>query len=773
MARLLDWKLAACLVLASVAASAIHAQSPVAQSPVVQSPVAEDPRRTSLAPRLERSQLQSLLNFEMPQDGGAPAGWTASPSSTVFTDRSVVHGGQWSARISRSADSPAAFSNFRVHIPIDFLGTTMELRGFLRTVDVKGFAGLWMREDGAVVKNLALDNMQSQRLDGTRDWTEYTIRLPLHPEARELAIGALLSGTGTVWVDDLQLLIDGKPIWDVPHVDIPLSSFELDHEFDNGSGISLGALSKVQIDNLATLGKVWGFLKYHHPDITSGRRNWDYDLFRLLPKVLAAADRTAGNSALAQWIADLGPVAPCSPCATLDTADLHLRPDLKWIADERHLGRNLSRALQSIYVNRPVRDKQFYVSRAPNGQPSFDHELTYDALNAPDAGIQLLALFRFWNIVEYWSPYRDLIGDWNQVLHDFILRVVLAKDSDDFQRQLMLVIAAIQDGHAGLWSSLRVRPPMGDCQLPVNLRFVENRPVVTGYSSDDLGKTSGLQIGDVVTKINGQPVAKLVSEIAPYYAASNEAGRLRDIGRSLTRGKCGAIPLAVLRGRGTLEFKAERVPLAKLDLTRDRRHDLPGDTFQVLAGNVAYLKLSSIKADQVSGYIEAAADTKGLIIDIRNYPSEVVSYVLGSHLVSKPTVFASSTFTDIVNPGAFHWRIGWTIAPDLPHYTGKIVILVDENSQSQSETTAMAFRAAPGAIVIGSTTAGADGNVSAIPLPGRLQSMISGIGVFHPDHKPTQRIGIVPDIVVRPTIAGIRAGRDEVLEAAIRRMVSP
>ena len=101
------------------------------------------------------------------------------------------------------------------------------------------------------------------------------------------------------------------------------------------------------------------------------------------------------------------------------------------------------------------------------------------------------------------------------------------------------------------------------------------------------------------------------------------------------------------------------------------------------------------------------------------------------------------------------------------------MILVDEISQSQSETAAMAFRAATGATVIGSTTAGADGNVSGIPLPRRLQSMISGIGVFHPDHKPKQQIGIVPDIVVRPTIAGIRADRDEVLEAAIRQIVGP
>ena len=47
----------------------------------------------------------------------------------------------------------------------------------------------------------------------------------------------------------------------------------------------------------------------------------------------------------------------------------------------------------------------------------FDHEPAYAALELPDAGYQLLALYRFWNIIEYWFPYRDLIDeDWDGVL---------------------------------------------------------------------------------------------------------------------------------------------------------------------------------------------------------------------------------------------------------------------------------------------------------------------------------------------------------------------
>ena len=60
----------------------------------------------------------------------------------------------------------------------------------------------------------------------------------------------------------------------------------------------------------------------------------------------------------------------------------------------------------------------------------------------------------------------------------------------------------------------------------------------------------------------------------------------------------------------------------------------------------------------------------------------------------------------------------------------------------------MAFRIAPKAKVIGSTTAGADGNVSRIVLPRGISTMISGIGVYYPDGSETKRIRIVPDIVV-------------------------
>ena len=197
-------------------------------------------------------------------------------------------------------------------------------------------------------------------------------------------------------------------------------------------------------------------------------------------------------------------------------------------------------------------------------------------------------------------------------------------------------------------------------------------------------------------------------------------------------------------------------------------HDQPGDTFRLLSADVAYIKLSSIKAADLPAYFEKAKSTKGLIVDIRNYPSEFVPFAMGAYLATKPTPFVTFTFADLANPGAFHFGDGPLVQPGPVHYGGRVVILVDETTQSSAEYTAMALRAMPMSVVVGSTTAGADGNTSPIPLPGKLRTMISGLGVFYPDRRPTQRIGIVPDVVATPTIQGIAAGRDEVLETAVR-----
>ena len=610
--------------------------------------------------------------------------------------------------------------------------------------------------------------MQSRQIRGTTDWTQYAIDLPLDPNAELIAFGALLAGAGTLWVDDLELLVDGVPYDRAPPRQRELTVLDTDHEFDAGSGIADTTLTRAQIADLAVLGKVWGFLKYHHPAVMDGQRHWDYDLFRILPRVLAAAGREPVGDLLDAWIETLGPVPPCTECAA-EPVDAHLLPDLAWTRDQARLGAALCARLQAIHARRGERSKQFYVDFTRGaGNPLFINEPAYAHLAMPDPGYRLLALYRFWNVVQWWFPYRDLVdGDWNATLAEFIPRVMAATDRDTYQLELMALIARVHDTHANLWSSLQVRAPRGDGQLPVITRFLDGDAVVTGYNHGSLGRAGGLAIGDVIERINHRPLTELVRRWSPWYAASNEPTRLRDIGRMLTRGPCGPVSVRVRRGGETLDLNVDRLSLDDLDLQAGRFHDRPGPTCVRLSDDLAYLKLSSVSSDSISGYLEIMDGTRGLVVDIRNYPTAFMVFDFTGHLITEPTPFVCFTVGDAANPGAFTFTPPLSIPPLAPHYAGRVVVLVDEVTQSSAEYTAMSLRAA-GATVIGSTTAGADGNVSRITLPGGLQTMISGLGVFYPDRTPTQRVGIVPDVVVRPTREGIMAGRDEVLETAAR-----
>ncbi len=710
----------------------------------------------------------SHLDFEECGTTEGISPWRGKPPGTFGIDDQVVHSGEFSGHIVRDANSPRQFSVFTTSLPTNAEGNVLELVGWLRTDNVDGWAGLWVREDGDS-GSVQFDNMQQRALSGTNDWTECRIVLPLDEQARSISFGALIAGTGEVWVDDLQLLVDGKPFVEAPQIAPVLTVLDHDTEFDDGSGVTTTSVEPWRAESLATLGMVWGFLKYHHPAVTGGERHWDYDLLRGLAQVLESPDAAAARAATRDWALALGEPVASDPAGGLPESGVHLAPDRAWLYDSERLGADLAAYLRRVREARAA-GPQFYVGSHPGvGNPKFLHEPAYDQFDVPDPGFRLLALFRFWNIIDLWFPYRDLIGeDWDAVLVEFVPHLLAAEDAESYDLALLALIARVHDTHANLWSHVQSRPPRGDAKLPVAVRFVGDQAVVWHYMDVVAGPMTGLEIGDVIIAVDGVTVDELRAQWSPYYAASNEPTRLRDIGRHLTSGAVGPCTITVERGGETHELLTRRDGAATL---KRRLHDRPGDTFQILDGDVAYLKLSSVVAADCRSYIEKAAATRGLIVDIRNYPSEFVPFALGGHLVRERTPFVRFTSADLGNPGAFLWTDPLSIEPLTPFFAGPVVVLVDETSQSQAEYTAMALRAGHDTIVMGSITAGADGNVSKIPLPGGRRSMISGIGVFYPDKSPTQRVGIVPDVVVTPTVAGLAAGRDEVLEAAVAKIL--
>lgn len=549
-------------------------------------------------------------------------------------------------------------------------------------------------------------------------------------------------------------------------ITLTMGCYSNEVDYTNGANIEFQDLDSETISKLELIGKVWGFMKYHHPKIAEGNYNWDHELFKILPKYLKTTNTKERDSVLIDWIESFGKLEECKDCKPTSKKSF-LKPDHKWIENQKD---ELKNSLREIYQNRHQGD-QYYVKQLGVGNPSFTNESTMFNMPFPDKGYRLLALFRYWNIINFYFPYKHLIEkEWSNILKEYIPIFLNTNNELEYEKAFLLIINDIHDTHANLWVGAdKVAKWKGEKYAAVHVRFIENKLVVDDYYNHELKDEVGLKIGDVITHINGKTIESIISDKINYYPASNYPTKLRNISRKILCSSSSELKIKYNSGNSKkiLSKILKMYPKDSLDFYYSYP-DIKGKSFKFLKNNIGYITLQNIQRDDIKKIKEEFFDTKGIIIDIRNYPSTFVPYRLGSFIVSNTQPFAKFTHYNINNPGEFSIKSSVNVTNKGRTYNGKLIILVNELSQSQAEFTTMAFQAGDNTTVIGSTTAGADGNVSYILLPGGLRTMISGIGVYYPDGKETQRVGIIPDIEVKPTIEGIRSGKDEVLEKAIK-----
>lgn len=566
--------------------------------------------------------------------------------------------------------------------------------------------------------------------------------------------------TDLVHKSDTNIVENETP--EIPEVVIPLS-MGLDSKEDT-----------FLINNLELLGKIWGFLKYHHPEVANGKYDWDNELFRFLPEYLKVKETGQRDETLLKWIEKYGEIPPCATCRET-SAQAYLKPDFLWI-EKAQMNTALKEKIKEIYRNRYQGQESHYIRMAPNiGNPEFINEKSYPS-SFPNTSCRLLALFRYWNIIQYFFPYKYLTEkNWDEVLKKYIPSFIFSKNGLEYQLSVLQLTSEINDTHAAhLQGAMKIDSLRGGMQAPFRVQFIENKLVVTYYYDSELKGPAGLEVGDFITHVNGKKIEYIIDSIKSYYPASNEEVRKMNLANDLVRSNSNTIHIdynssgikkqkeLTLYNRNSLDMKDKLIFFADKKTSYDSILIENGSSF------IGYITLKTIRLHEIERIKKSFKHSKGIIIDLRNYPSTFVPFLLGTYFVSKDVSFAKFTFGQINNPGEFNFIPTENKIPKSKEpYQGILVVIVNEKTISQAEYTAMAFRAGDNTVILGSQTAGADGNVSYISLPGGLRSMFSGIGVYYPDGGETQCIGIVPDVKVKPTIRGIREGRDELLEKAI------
>ena len=524
------------------------------------------------------------------------------------------------------------------------------------------------------------------------------------------------------------------------------------------------SLSDIQHENLVLLGQVWGFLKYHHPTIAGGELDWDQELVQLLPQYLALKETDARSKILVEWIDKLGPADLCTNCKKTDK-DAVIAPDHQWLF-QTEMSTTLRSKLHDIYSNRH-QGSQHYVVISDSGSPQFPNEKHYKDDVYPDVAHRLIALYRYWNIIQYFFPHKDIMEtDWNRALSNHLSDIYLAKSGAEYQFALARLITDIDDGHAFLGGLFEYHSAKGINFPRFKTQIINNKLIVTGYYDNALKSAPKLAIGDEIISIDGATITEMINERRQFIPSSTEQGLLKNVAVDLVRSDKNELTVEYVRNGKKLDVVVPLYSIEDSGIFNPPKAESIG--YKVLENNIGYVELSNVTPNQIESIKSELSNTKSLIIDIRGYPKGFVLHSLAGWLIEKKTPFARFTAFNINNPGEINHSITDYIEPVGKQYKNPVVVLVNEHSISQAEYTAMALRATGRATLIGRPTDGSDGDMSIIKLPGNITTGFSGMGVFYPNGEPTQRIGIIPDVIVEKTVAGIKAAEDDVLEAALK-----
>ena len=406
-------------------------------------------------------------------------------------------------------------------------------------------------------------------------------------------------------------------------------------------------------------------------------------------------------------------------------------------------------------------------STASTSLPTGGPDDAYESMPYPAEPYRMLAVIRFWNVMRFFHPDPKALGSWDAVLPAFLARAREAADAPAYTRVLYALAARVNDGHIFVAEGGVPLRSLAEASAPLVLHAVEGRFLVTELPVPEAARAAGISVGDEVMSVDGEAVATRAERLGALLGASHAAARQERVASLLLAGADGSPVVMMLQGADG------RMKESKLLRSRDflpflRPPPQSPTPWKKLEDNVGYADLRLLRAEGVDAMLAALKDTRALVLDLRGYP-QGSAWALAPRLNTRGATTSALIARPLLSAGEVREVRHPEPLPttDKPPYRGRVVVLVDARTMSQGEYTAMMIQAASGAKLVGSPTAGAVGDTTNVCLPGAVCVLFTGQRFEMPDGRAVQGVGLRPDVEVRPTVRGLRAGRDEVLERAL------
>ncbi|HJQ33952.1 MAG TPA: S41 family peptidase [Pyrinomonadaceae bacterium] len=306
--------------------------------------------------------------------------------------------------------------------------------------------------------------------------------------------------------------------------------------------------------------------------------------------------------------------------------------------------------------------------------------------------------------------------------------------------------------------------------IGIDLRILGGAALVTRVEQGSSAERAGLRTGYVLRSIDGRPLSDILADIR--LAAVYEPSARNQIPAEVIVGYVNGSPGTSVK----LSFLDARNRLRRAVVPRERLRGelaptsptLPAQFVEFesrrLRGGVGYIRFNLFVApvlDKFCAALRSMKDAPGVVIDLRGNRGGLLGllYGMGGLLETNQTSF-----------GVMRTRAGWheiLVTPQRSVYRGRLVVLIDAETQSAGEIFAGGLQASGRAVLVGQRSAGATLPSAAKELPTGAILQYAFADFVTANGNVIEGNGVVPNVSVRLARRPLLAGRDPQLEAAL------
>ncbi len=546
-----------------------------------------------------------------------------------------------------------------------------------------------------------------------------------------------------------------------------------------------------KISKLYSLGKIYGYVRYFYPSIEADSINWDKFLIYALKEI----ENTPSEKLNSKLLALFAPIAPAIKFSNRPFPDNFFPNDVfpsdsnvfqsKYLRNKqkkKYSKKTIDNSIpenkikitecvnekisNNIYLYMPLvlYSNNFGSFPKPNKEEYLELLKKLNSINSNDSSIynRLAGVIIIWSKIQHYYPYRDFLPpDWDEVLMKSLSACYETKSTEDYLKLLNRLLAQINDGHA--FAYFKNGPPS---YFPSFKWDYINDSLIISYVHDTL--ENKLEIGDIVLAVDGIKTNNLIEQKRKETSSATKSfSDFIAARRILCSNKKRWFNLQIQKPNGEAK---------KVDIYRGLKYvDYsmafinPHPQFILINDSTYYINFHKASQQYIDSLIPVILN-KNIICDLRGYPNSNHGFLC--HLLTlDDTVKHHFKILEVLFPDFRHVNYksgGWQLKKRKPHLTGKMVFLIDNSIVSYGESFMSLVQHYHLGTIIGTHTAGTNGNMASVDLPvAGISFSYTGLLVTKPNGSPLHGVGILPDIEVKPTIKGIRNGKDEILEKAI------